>query len=247
MHQLTSKLPIIAVYFFSLIFLLGPNSYSLAEETASPDQQALALQDKYNSMTSLTFSFDQITRTGPRQRVGRGEAVFYRYREPSEENRNVAPHTQSVMRWHYREPDNQLIISDGVTLSIYTEKDKQLIRTPAKELESDITYAFFAGGRNLLDDFAAQPGKTDYLFSSGEDLNTLLLVPRQPQNQIRDVQVWFDEEHLIHHLVIRDHFDSMTELHFSDLKVNTLAPGDRQELDRITTFPIPPGTEIISR
>jgi outer membrane lipoprotein carrier protein len=151
------------------------------------------------------------------------------------------------MRWNYTEPGNQLIISDGTTLSIYTEEDKQLIRTPAKELESDITYAFFAGTRNLLDDFSVEPGNSDYLFSSGQTLNALLLVPRQPHNQIRDVQVWFDENQLIRHLVIRDHFDSITELNFSNIRVNSLAPGDREELDRITTFPIPPGTEIISR
>jgi len=75
----------------------------------------------------------------------------------------------------------------------------------------------------------------------------LLFVPSQPHNQIQDVQVWIDAQHLIHHLVIRDHFDSVTELNFSSLQVDSLAPGDRQELDRVITFPIPPGTEIISQ
>ena len=247
MQYFKKKSPFIAACFLSVTLVLGTTSFTLAEETDSPDQQALALQNTYSGMTSLTFTFDQITRTGSRQRVGRGEAVFYRYQEPREEGEESIPATQSVMRWHYTEPDTQLIISDGETLSIYTEKDKQLIRTPAKELESDITYAFFAGTRNLLDDFTVQSGNADYLFSSGEELEVLLLVTRQPHNQIRDVQVWFDAELLIHHLVIRDHFDSVTELNFSSLQVDSLAPGDRQELDRITTFPIPPGTEIISR
>ena len=67
-------------------------------------------------------------------------------------------HRSSVMRWNYAEPDKQVIINDGETLFIYTEKDRQLIKTPAQEIESDITYAFFAGTRNLLDDFEARAG-----------------------------------------------------------------------------------------
>ena len=151
------------------------------------------------------------------------------------------------MRWNYTEPDPQIIVSDGQTLSIYTEKDHQLIRTPAKELEADITYAFFAGTRNLMDDFAAKRTELPYLFSSDKELQTLLLVPRQPHNQIQDVLVWFDSEGLIHHLMITDHFESVTELNFDNIKANSLPPGDRKTLDEIITFPIPPGTEIISR
>jgi len=226
-----------------------PTTFSAAAVNGnSLESQALALQSKYNSLTSLTFSFEQVTSTGTRERKGRGEALFYRYQLPSEVGQKDDTFVkQSVMRWNYTEPDPQIIVSDGQTLSIYTEKDKQLIRTPAKELESDITYAFFAGTRNLLDDFAAKAPDTTFLFSSDTELQTLLLVPRQPHNQIRDVQVWFDSEGLIHHLKITDHFESVTELNFNNIMANSLPPGDRKTLNDIITFPIPPGTEIISR
>lgn len=219
-----------------------------AEENNDLKVQAISLQNKYNSLISLSFTFDQATRTGSRQRVGQGKATFYRYQAPAEVRQDTSPPAaQSVMRWDYTLPDPQVIISDGETLSIYTEKDKQLIRTPAKNLESDITYAFFAGTRSLTDDFTAQPGSNEYMFSSGDDLHTIMLVPREPHNQIRDMQIWFDDQKIIHHLVIRDHFDSVTELNFSNIRVNDLIPGDRDELNRIITFPLPPGTEIISR
>jgi len=235
-----------ALLFAALI--LPPTFTAAAAEEISPESHALALENKYKSLTSLTFTFDQVTRTGTRERIGRGKAIFYRYRpsfKAEQNNSTSAP--QSVMRWDYTEPDPQVIVSDGQTLSIYTEKDKQLIRTPAKELESDITYAFFAGTRNLLDDFAAESVDSNHLFSSDRELQTIMLVPRQPHNQIRDVQVWFDSEGLIHHLLITDHFDSVTELNFDDIKVNSLPAGDRKTLDEVITFPIPPGTEIISR
>lgn len=233
---------------FAALFLTATVTAAAAVDELSPESHALALQNKYKSLGSLTFGFDQLTRTGTRERSGRGEAVFYRFQPPSEVTpEDSAPATQSVMRWNYTEPDPQIIVSDGQTLSIYTEKDQQLIRTPAQELESDITYAFFAGIRNLLDDFDARSADSTYLFSSAQQLQTILLVPRQPHNQIRDVQVWFDNDGLIQHLMITDHFDSVTELNFDNIKVNSLPAGDRKTLESIITFPVPPGTEIISR
>lgn len=232
---------------FTALILTTIITVAVADEP-SPEDQALALQNKYKSLNSLAFEFDQVTRTGTRERTGRGNAIFYRFRPPSEvTEENATPATQSVMRWNYTEPDPQVIVSDGRTLSIYTKKDKQLIRTPAKELESDITYAFFAGTRNLLDDFDAESADATYLFSSAQKLGTILLVPSHPHNQIRDVQVWFDSEGLIHHLMITDHFDSVTELNFDSIKVNNLPAGDKKTLEEIITFPVPPGTEIISR
>ena len=217
------------------------------EKKKSPEEQALDLQSMYKSLNSLTFSFDQITRTGTRERRGHGESMFYRFKPVSEVGQGNTPVIQSVMRWNYTEPDPQIIVSDGETLSIYTEKDKQLIRTPAKELESDITYAFFAGTRNLLDDFVARPAESNFVYTSEKKLQTLMLVPRQPHNQIRDVQVWFDSHGLIHHLRIADHFESVTELNFDNIKVNSLPASNRTTLEEIISFPVPPGTEIISR
>lgn len=218
-----------------------------AEEPPSPEEQALKLQNLYGKMTSLVFDFEQVTRTGGRERTGRGNAVFYKTHSPSPAARpgnGIA--SRSVMRWNYTEPDNQIIINDGTTLLIYTENDHQMIKTPAREIESDITYAFFAGTRNLMDDFAARAAGKEFIYSSADKLNTILLVPRKPHNQIKDVQIWFDEKGIIHHMLIADHFNSITELNFDHIKLNSLPPGDQKEIDRITSFTVPPGTEIIT-
>ena len=151
------------------------------------------------------------------------------------------------MRWNYTEPDQQVIINDGTTLSIYTDKDKQLIKTSAKELETDITYAFFAGTRNLLEDFDVQPVDETFIFSTEEDLQEIKLVPRQPHNQIKSVYIWADNRNIIHHMLIEDHFDSITELHFTDIELNPLQPGDEKAINNIINFTPPPGTEIITQ
>lgn len=235
---------------FALVLaLLLPCQPLPAKEPLEPEAEAQArgLQHLYAGLTSLTFDFQQITRTGSRERTGQGHAVFYKPVAPSQNKTADRDLPRSVMRWNYAEPDHQVIINDGKTLLIYTEKDKQLIKTPAKELESDITYAFFSGTRNLLDDFEAQAPAEEVLSSRVGALQTLLLVPRTPHNQIRSVQIWFDEQGVIQRLLLTDHFDAETELRFSHIVLNSLPPGDRQQLEKIISFQPPPGTEVITR
>ena len=215
---------------------------------SSPESQARNLQHLYASLTSLTFDFQQVTRTGGRERTGQGNAVFYKPMATAADSKPAESDLpRSVMRWNYAEPDQQVLINDGKTLSIYTAKDKQMIKTPAKELESDITYAFFAGTRNLLDDFIAEAPAEEVLSSRVGAQQSLVLVPRTPHNQIKSVQIWFDERGIIQRLLLTDHFDAETELRFSGIVLNSLPPGDPQELTRIITFQPPPDTEIITR
>ncbi|GAB4341012.1 MAG: hypothetical protein Kow0089_15080 [Desulfobulbaceae bacterium] len=246
--------PFLRLLFFGIL-LPGAVMLPSLQALGSPADDAtralaLELQNRYGSLTSLTFTFDQVTRTGARERTAGGKATFYRYRPVVEEKGEAdapLPEVRNIMRWDYTEPDTQIILSDGETLSIYSAKDRQLIRSPASELESDITYAFFAGKRGLLDDFEPRPPDDTIVVSHGEKLRALLLVPKTPHNQIRDVQLWVDDAGLIRHLLIRDHFDSVTELDFTDVRTDTLPPGDRRTMEELTSFFMPPGTEIISR
>lgn len=238
-----------AVILLSWLTLLTFIPLLQAEELTSPQQQAQELQKFYNSLTSITFDFSQTSRTGGRERSGSGNAVFVKP-EISAKNASGTINQKkyrSIMRWNYTEPDKQVIINDGTTLSIYTDKDRQLIKTSARELESDITYAFFAGTRNLLEDFEALPANSDFIFSTVENLQIIKLVPRQPHNQIRAVFIWSDTKNIIHHMLIEDHFDSTTELNFENITLNSLQVNDEKTIDSIVSFSIPPGTEIIQQ
>ncbi|NOQ46370.1 MAG: hypothetical protein GQ559_06815, partial [Desulfobulbaceae bacterium] len=150
--------------------------------------------------------------------------------------------------WNYTEPDKQVIINDGSQLSIYTKKDKQMLVIPADELNSDITYAFFAGHKNLLDDFKAEPPEKRFIFSTASSsLQSVQLVPRTPHPQVKSIHLWFDGSALIHHLIIEDHFDSVTELSFSNIVLNGIAANDPKQLQKILDLALPPGTEIITQ
>jgi len=248
MHK--SGVPILFAALAALAFLL---SYALlraaAADSAGPSAEARAatLQDFYRGLTSLTFDFSQMTFSGGRERTGKGNAVFYKGPTAGTGQDRDQGKGISIMRWNYTEPDNQIIINDGETLSIYTAKDKQLIRTPAGELESDITFAFIAGTRALLDDFEAREANGDPLHPAAGGLRTLLLVPRQPHNQVKTIQVWFDDANIIRHFRIEDHFGTTTDLRFDNIEYNSLPPYDPKQVEMIISLQVPPDTEIITQ
>ncbi len=202
------------------------------------EQDVKKIQDKYRDLVSLAFDFNQNTRSGGRTRHGAGHAVFYR---PG----NKKP---GVMRWDYTEPDVQIILNDGEKLSIYTQKDNQLIITSAEELQSDITYAFFSGTRNLLDDFSLKPASDRFVYRlQGVETKSIQLVPHKPHSQIRALHLWYDKDYIIHRLLIEDHFDSITELNFSNIELNGLKQDSRETLNSLLWLDLPLGTEIISQ
>jgi outer membrane lipoprotein-sorting protein len=150
------------------------------------------------------------------------------------------------MRWNYTEPDPQIILNDGKKLSIYTKKDHQLIVTSAAELNNDITYAFFSGKSDLTNDFVTEPPDNRYDFTlAGTSLHTLRLIPNKPHPQIKAVQIWFDENFLIHHLILENHFDSTTQLTFTNIQTNSINVEDPVQIQAILKLNVPTDTEII--
>ncbi len=217
-----------------LVILLAaaPRGACAASETELL-RQVEKIQQLYRSLTSFSFDFRQTTRSGRRDRHGAGSSVFYR----------PGSGRPGIMRWNYTEPDKQIILNDGKQLSVYTEKDKQVIVTSAKEMESDITASLFAGNRNLTDDFNVQPAESR--FTSSTDVQVAQLVPKKPHGQIKTVHVWFDSKSMIRKLVMEDHFDTLTELEFSNIKFNELPAGSAKVTEELVRLDLPPGTEVV--
>ncbi len=214
--------------------------------SSTPHQLVTRLQEKYRGVNSLRFNFSQVTRSGGRERRGRGNAIFLRPTANSRSRKSPLP--RPVMRWNYTAPDRQVILNDGRELSIYNASERQLIITPARELNNDITYAFFAGTRDLLDDFKAAPPDARFVFSLADtSLRAVRLLPRKPDAQVRAVQIWVDDKLLIHRLVMEDYFDAITELTFTDIRINTINVNDPDQVRKVLDLHLQPGTEIITR
>ena len=230
---------IVAVQFLTTSFASPP---LLGASLSSSEERVVRLQKKYQQLRSLEFDFSQTTLSSGRVKQGSGNAIFLR--PTATGSSNTTP--QGIMRWNYTSPAAQIIVNDGKTLSIYTPQDKQMIVSPAQDLESDITYAIFTGTRNLHDEFQVDSG--DALFIINEPpagLGSALLTPRQPHPQIKRLQLWFTKELVLHRLLMEDHFGAMTELTFSGIRFNSLRPGDQQQVQTLLKIDVAPGTEII--
>jgi len=197
-----------------------------AEAAGSAEDIARKLQGTYEKTASFQAEFTQTTslQQSRRERNGEGSMVI------------VKP---GLMRWDYRKPDKQVFICDGQTMSMYFAQAAQLMVMSAKEyLQSDVTYAFFLGTGDILRDFEPRLPKADYCCG---EIPSLQLFPRVEHGQVEHLDVWLDERTLIKRLKIVDHFGSITELNFSNIRLN-------QKVERnIFKFTPPPGTEIVKQ
>lgn len=225
---------------FSFLLLLVMSPAMAAAVAGTPAKLMADVQQRYGQLHSLEFDFTQITVTSGRTREGRGHAVFYR--PTSAGKRNNA----GVIRWNYTEPTEQTIINDGRELSIYTPRDKQLLVSPASEMETDVTYSLFTGARGIQDAFEAAPPDAQFLLSPAlAETTALLLTPRQPQSQVRRVQLWLGPDHALRRLLMEDHFGALTELTFSNIRINGLRPHDPAQTEALRHLELAPDTETI--
>jgi outer membrane lipoprotein carrier protein len=187
-------------------------------------EMGVRLQATYDGTASFTADFTQVTsmKLSRRERHGQGSLLI---KKPG------------LMRWDYLEPDRQVLISDGEVMSMYFAAAEQMIIMPAQEyLQSDVTYAFFAGTGNIPRDFDLEAAGEDYCCGTPPDLR---LTPKRPHPQVEYLYLWLNEDFLIGRMQIADHYGSLTDLTFTNIKLNVPLAGERFR------FTPPPGTEII--
>lgn len=224
-------------FFVTLCLFLFLPVFSSATVTAeSPQAVATRLQDRYNTIGSLSFDFIQDTRgqLSGRPKKGSGQAFFVK------DGDDKIP---GKMRWNYSAPDKQVLVSDGVNFSMYFASLEQMIITPAEALQQDLTYSFFTGSGNLLEDFTIlAPEQSD---SSQENTAIIKLIPKAKQSQVAAIHLWVTDDSLIRRIEILDHFDTLTVLNFSNLKVDSLDTDNADLMKKLFSFTPPDDTEII--
>jgi outer membrane lipoprotein carrier protein len=212
---------------------LSPQFLPTAAAAEDPHTIARELQAAYEDTAGLVADFRQHTvmSMSHRGKSGSGTVVFLK---------------PGHMRWDYYAPDRQVLISDGQTITMYFEKTKQMIVTAAKEyLQSDVTYAFFAGQGNIMEDFTISAA--DDLQDAATDSRVIQLVPKDVHPQISRLYVWVAADtSLITRIRMIDHFDTVTDLYFDNIKRLRAKDKNGSALDpQLFTFDPPPGTEII--
>jgi outer membrane lipoprotein carrier protein len=217
------------IYSLALLCIILLASHVHAADTApAAEEVARQLQAVYDRMHGFQADFTQETASTLYRRRLRaaGKVIF------------VKP---GLMRWDYLNPDYQVLISNGETITMYFEKNRQMIVTTAKHfLQSDLVYSFFAGTGNILRDFDIFPVTTNTF--SPETTHVIKLVPKEPHAKMKDLYVWVNkDDFFIKKISITEHFDTVTDFEFSD----TEQLSDKQVDPAVFEFTPPVGTEII--
>lgn len=232
MINLAQLVPLFVVF----LTLAMPSAPANAESVEYPEDIAARLQARYDSMQSLNFNFFQDIQgemTG-RPRQGSGRAVF------------LKKGGKARMRWDYVNPDQQVLISDGVDFTMYFANLKQLLISPAEQLDADLTYSFFTGKGVLKRDFHIRPANEDEQSTNEDEFKVIKIIPKTPHSNVQDIHLYVTSASLIRRIKIRDHFGTITVLNLSDIEVDTVMKGKNpEEIEAIFTFVPPPGTEII--
>jgi outer membrane lipoprotein carrier protein len=219
-----------------LITLLHPTAANAADPIEYPEDVASRLQARYDTMHSLSFSFFQDIQgeMSGRPRQGSGRAFF------------VKKDGKARMRWDYTAPEQQVLISDGETFSMYFAHLKQQIISPAAALDSDLTYAVFTGKGMIKKDFHIRPADEDEQSTNENDYKVIKIIPKTQQSQVQDIHLYVTGNSLIRRIKLRDHFGTMTVLNLSDIEVDGVENGKSSaEIDALFAFTPPAGTEII--
>ncbi|MEE4313467.1 MAG: outer membrane lipoprotein carrier protein LolA [Desulfofustis sp.] len=230
------RLAVLPAIFLLLTLLLPPLCGGADGETAELVVQRL--QVRYQQLTSLRFQFDQQTsgQFAGRPKIGSGSGIL------------VNNEQQTLMRWNYDNPDQQVVISDGVSVSMYFKDLNQMIIAPADTAQTDVLLSFFTGDRGLGETFLILPPEERAAAAAteqGRHLSGAQLVPRQPHTQLRGVHLFIDDDSLIRRIDMMDHFDTRTIIDFTSIDLDPIDLQDEAAIEQAFSFTPPPGTEII--
>lgn len=195
------------------------------DEVLTPMALARKLQARYEETKTMAADFKQSASVpmSTRKRLGAGRLVISK---------------PGRIRWDYLTPDRQVLISDGKKVSMYVADSGQMIVQPVSQyINSDVTYAFFAGTGNIVRDFNVLLPERQ----GDASLKVIKLVPKVEHPQVDYLHVWIDDNFMVRRLEIVDHFGSITDLSFSNIRRNEPVSPD------LFVFTPPLGTEIIEQ
>jgi outer membrane lipoprotein carrier protein len=190
---------------------------------------AQAIDEHYNRLRTLEAHFTEIYQGSGMERSESGTLWLEKggLKKPGK------------MRWEYRSPKAKLFVSDGKNAWFYVPDDRQARRTDARKLDDVRSpLAFLLGKTQLekeLQGLSFAPDLTP--MTTGDAV--LRGVPQSLSDQVSEIQLEVNPEHVIVRIVIDDVDGSTTEYRFSDQKENVAVPTGWFE------FKPPSGTETV--
>ncbi|MFQ5899449.1 MAG: outer membrane lipoprotein carrier protein LolA [Candidatus Methylomirabilia bacterium] len=189
------------------------------------DDVVAGLESTYAGIVSLRAEFTQGAFNRSLGQTIEAEGVVY-IKKPGK------------MRWEYRTPTPQQIVSDGDSLWVYTPELNQVNVGDAPQALAGPAGSFLAGLGRLREEFTVRflnPLKTD---RAGNPV--LDLTPRAPTPMLTRLILSVDpKEFLVRKAVLYDQFDNTVTMRFTEVEVNP------ELSDQLFIFTPPPGVAVV--
>jgi outer membrane lipoprotein carrier protein len=177
-----------------------------------------AIEAKYTDVTVMQAEFTQTTRSvlfGAEQQ--RGDLTLKR---------------PSMMRWNFT--NEKQFVTDGKTMWIYTRADNQVIKYDDISTSTSTADSLLQSLDKLSEIFKVEIEPSD------PSKHVLILFPIEENSQFKKIRLTLSSDFLVDHVVVTDAFDNVTELKFSNMKLNS------EVSDSLFKFDIPTGAEVIT-
>jgi len=180
------------------------------------------LQQHYRSTSSFKAKFkERIESASGAKRERQGVIA---YRRPGR------------MRWDFAPPENETIVSDGMTLYVYEPDLNQVVETPLERaFRSSAPAALLLGMGDVERDFVALPPPPP---PAADKLVHLVLKPKA--DGVRIALGLDPKTYDIRALAMTDELGNVTSLEFSDIQTNLMLD------DAMFSFRAPEGVDIVT-
>lgn len=232
----------VGLYFFAIFLgLMSSGAVLAAVPPAGPDSSERArrtkeivarLQKKYEKTRTLSADFTQENLLRSLGKTTRSRGRFSLLKP-------------GRIRFDYREPERQLVVSNGKMLWIYTERLQQVLLTAISQSAASPTpLLFLAGKGNLQDTFRiaveewGSPKRKEGVWKRGAP-HRLSLTPLKMEGGFRKLWIEVDVESFqILGFEYRDHLGNQTRIRFFNIREGVAF--DNGEFE----FKIPSGVEV---
>ncbi len=139
------------------------------------------------------------------------------------------------MRWEYKAPEPQILVSDHKTLWLYVPEDEQVTKVPVASVYSSNTPALFLSGRGKLTEIF----NVLQVSEEGNEITVVLGAKTEDQNLDRLVLYVDNKNYQITGSTVYDKLGNRTDIRFQNIKINMDIPAETFQ------FNIPEGVELL--
>ncbi len=190
-----------------------------ASHAAQDDGSAQSLERYLRGLASLQADFHQVSTVAGGDAAQQASGRLY-LQKPGR------------FRWDYREPNEQLIVSDGVNLWLYDQELEQVTVKPIDESLATTPALLLAGKSSVSESFAISS------MGSRDGIDWILLTPKRADTDFTEFRLGFAGGEL-RAMELKDKLQQTTRIEFSDVKRNARLAGD------LFQFTPPAGVDVI--